>query len=219
MINTIIFDLDGLLIDSERIWYKVWNDFLGLYGQSFTLETYVQKYSGKIVPDIVELLADHYNLPVGREEGARIVNEIETSYVEKGVPLMDGAKELLDYLKAHNYKMVIGTSSRKERALKVLKIVNVLEYFDDLVVGYDVKRGKPFPDTFLEAARRVNSLPEECLVLEDSENGIQAAHAGNIPVICIPDMKQPTKENADKTAAILPSLRDVITYLEKYNVN
>ncbi len=216
MINTIIFDLDGLLIDSERIWYKVWNDFLGLYGHSFTLEEYVQNYSGKIVPDIVELLAAHYNIQVGREEGADIVNAIETSYVEKGVPLMDGAQELLDFLKENHYKMVIGTSSRKERALKVLKNVNILEYFDDLVVGYDVKRGKPFPDTFLEAARRVNASPEECLVLEDSENGIMAAYAGNIPVICIPDMKQPTKENADKTAAIYNSLREVIDYLKEH---
>ena len=216
MINTIIFDLDGLLIDSERIWYKVWNDFLGLYGHSFTLEEYVQNYSGKIVPDIVELLASHYHLPVGREDGADIVNDIETSYVEKGVPLMDGAKELLDFLKENHYKMVIGTSSRKERALKVLKKVEILEYFDDLVVGYDVKRGKPFPDTFLEAARRVNAKPEECLVLEDSENGIMAAYAGNITVICIPDMKQPTKENADKTAAIYNSLREVIDYLKEH---
>lgn len=216
MINTIIFDLDGLLIDSERIWYKVWNDFLGLYGHSFTLEEYVQNYSGKIVPDIVELLAAHYHLPVGREDGADIVNDIETSYVEKGVPLMDGAKELLDFLKENHYKMVIGTSSRKERALKVLKKVEILEYFDDLVVGYDVKRGKPFPDTFLEAAKRVNAKPEECLVLEDSENGIMAAYAGNIPVICIPDMKQPTKENAEKTAAIYSSLRDVISYLKEH---
>ena len=216
MINTIIFDLDGLLIDSERIWYKVWNDFLGLYGHSFTLEEYVQNYSGKIVPDIVELLAEHYHLPVGRDEGADIVNEIETSYVEKGVPLMDGAKELLDFLKENHYKMVIGTSSRKERALKVLKKVEILEYFDDLVVGYDVKRGKPFPDTFLEAAKRVNAKPEECLVLEDSENGIMAAYAGNITVICIPDMKQPTKENADKTAAIYNSLREVIDYLKEH---
>ncbi len=216
MINTVIFDLDGLLIDSERIWYKAWNDFLGLYGHSFSLEEYVQKYSGKIVPDIVELLAVHYNLPVGREEGSDIVNGIETSYVEKGVPLMDGAQELLDFLKENHYKMVIGTSSRKERALKVLNSVNVLHYFDDLVVGYDVKRGKPFPDTFLEAARRVNAAPEECLVLEDSENGIMAAHDGNIPVICIPDLKQPTKENAEKTAAIYSSLREVIDYLKEH---
>ena len=216
MIKTIIFDLDGLLIDSERIWYKVWNDFLGLYGHSFTLEEYVQKYSGKIVPDIVELLAEDYHFSVRREEGADIVNAIEETYVEKGVPLMDGAKELLDFLKENHYKMVIGTSSRKDRAIKVLQKVNVLDYFDDLVVGYDVKRAKPFPDTFLEAAKRVNAVPEECLVLEDSENGIMAAYEANIPVICIPDMKMPSKENADKTVAIYSSLREVIDYLKEH---
>lgn len=216
MINTIIFDLDGLLVDSERIWYRTWNDFLGLYGHQFSLDEYVKNYSGKIVPDIVELLADHYNFSVGREEGADIVNGIEQSYVEKGIQLMDGAIELLDYLKANQYKMVIGTSSRKERALKVLQSVNVLHYFDDLVVGYDVARGKPFPDTFLEAARRVNAKPEECLVLEDSENGIEAAYAANIPVICVPDLKTPSELNANRTEMLCKSLRDVIDYLKEH---
>ncbi len=215
MINTVIFDLDGLLIDSERTWYKAWNDFLGLYGHSFTLEEYVQKYCGKIVPDSVAHLAKDFHLPVEIEEGVAIINKIEADYVKNGVPFMDGAKELLDYLKEHHYKMVIGTSSRKERAVSLLQSIHALDYFDDLVVGYDVKRGKPFPDTFLEAARRVNAQPEECLVLEDSEMGIVAAHAANIPVICIPDLKQPSAENAQKAVMICRSLREVISYLEK----
>lgn len=216
MINTVIFDLDGLLVDSERNWYKTWNAFLDLYGHSFTLEEYLQEYCGKIVPDTVDIFIKQYHLPISREEGVDIVNAIEASYVEKGIPLMDGAQELLDYLKDNHYKMVVGTSSRKERAVTILKKANVFDYFDDLVVGYDVKRGKPFPDTFLEAARRVNAAPQECLVLEDSEMGITAAYAGNIPVICIPDLKHPSKENADKTVAIYSSLRDVIDYLKEH---
>ena len=82
-----------------------------------------------------------------------------------------------------------------------------------MVVGPEVKRGKPFADVFLQAAEKLNEKPENCLVLEDSEAGIQAAYAAEIPVICIPDMKRPGKEYAEMTTDILGSLTEVIGYL------
>lgn len=218
MIHTVIFDLDGLLVDTERTWYHVWDDLLGMYGKSFTLQDYVTNYSGKTVVDNTSLLIQNFNLPIDVETGVNHANEIEQGYVQAGVALMEGAKELLDYLKNNRYKIVVGTSSHKERATTILERANVLDYFDDIVVGYDVARGKPFPDTFLEAARRVGSKPETCLVLEDSENGIQAAYAAEMKVICIPDLKQPSEAYALKTTAILPTLAHVIEYLKEVNV-
>ena len=219
MIHTIIFDLDGLLVNTERSWYHVWNDLLGMFGESFTLQDYVTKHCGKTVVDNTTLLIQTYNLPIDVETGVKHANRIEQEYVQAGVALMEGARELLDYLKEQGYKMVVGTSSRKERATTILEKANISNYFDDIVVGYDVARGKPFPDTFLEAARRVGAHPENCLVLEDSESGIQAAYAANMKVICIPDLKQPSEANALKTTAILPSLKHVIEYLKEVNVN
>ena len=218
MINTVIFDLDGLLVNTEHTWYQVWNDLLGMFGKSFTLEDYVSNYSGKTVVDNTSLLIKNYDLPIDTETGVAHANQIEKRYIIAGVELMEGAKELLDYLKEHNFKIVVGTSSHKDRATKILEGTNVLSYFDDIVVGYDVKRGKPFPDTFLEAARRVDASAEHCLVLEDSEMGIQAAHAADMKVICIPDLKEPSKPYADMTTAILPTLGHVIEYLKQENM-
>lgn len=218
MINTVIFDLDGLLVNTEYTWYQVWNELLGMYEKSFTLNDYVYNHSGKTVVDNVEALIKNYQLPISVEEGVSLAIKIEQKYIEAGVELKTGAKELLSYLKKQQYHIVLGTSSKKERAMKILQSTDTLHYFDDVVVGYDVKRGKPFPDTFLEAAERVHALPETCLVLEDSEMGIQAAYAAKMNVICIPDLKEPTEGHAQKTSAVLPTLTHVISYLEAYNV-
>ena len=90
---------------------------------------------------------------------------------------------------------------------------NIVEYFDEFVFGNEVKKGKPNPDIFLKACDKISVNPEECLVLEDSESGIQSAYSANIPVICIPDMKVPNQYYLNMTKAVLSSLEEVIYYL------
>lgn len=218
MINTVIFDLDGLLADTEKTWYRVFEQFLGTYGYEFLLADYVKHYSGKTVVDNAGAVREKYKIPLSVEEIAAQLIAAEGRVVEDGVDLRPGAEALLEYLHTHGYQVVLGTSSRKPRALSILKQNQIYHYFDAFVSGYDVKRSKPFPDVFLEAAKQAGALPEHCLVLEDSEAGIQAAYAANIPVICIPDLKEPSAEAKEKTAAVLPSLREVIAYLEKHGI-
>lgn len=134
---------------------------------------------------------------------------------EDGIPLKPGLQALLTYLKKEDYQIVVATSSLKMRALHILKKHQLENCFDDFTFGYEVTRNKPFPDIFLKACEKMSVKPSEALVLEDSEAGIQAAYDAHIPVICIPDMKQPSSAYAKKTAAILPSLADVIAYLER----
>ena len=97
--------------------------------------------------------------------------------------------------------------------MNILKQHNLIEYFDEFVFGHEVKNGKPNPDIFIKACEKISENPEGCLVLEDSEAGIQSAYSANIPVICIPDMKMPDKSYLDMTKAVLNSLEDVISYL------
>lgn len=213
MTETVIFDLDGLLVDSEITWYQVTKDLVESYGGSFLLEEYVKNHSGKTIVDNAELFRTTYHIPLDRETIAQNMKAAESRYVGEGIPLKKGARELLSFLKENGYRVLLGSSSEKERAIRILESNQVDGYFDDIVVGYDVKRSKPFPDIFLLAAKRAGSKPENCLVLEDSAAGIQAADAAGIPVICIPDLKKPGEEDRNKTKAVLPSLEDVIDYL------
>ena len=218
MIHTVIFDLDGLLADTETNWYKVCKELMGNYGKEFTLDAYVRDHSGKTIVDNANLYIKNYDLPLSTEECVEWLVSTEMRNVEKGVPMMKRAMELLSYLKENGYKVILGTSSKLDRALTILKGNQADRYFDDFVVGYDVERSKPFPDIFLKAAQKAGSRPEECLVLEDSESGIQAAYAAGIPVICIPDLKRPSEAYEAKTTAVMESLYDVIPFLEGQKV-
>ena len=91
-------------------------------------------------------------------------------------------------------------------------------YFDEMVFGTEVEKGKPNPDIFLKACEKVKESPETCLVLEDSEAGIQASFSAHIPVICVPDMRKPEFKFQKMTEVILPSLLEVINYLDKREV-
>ena len=128
--------------------------------------------------------------------------------------LKPGAKELLDHLRETGRGVAMASSSTRERALNLLNQHGVAEYFQQFVFAGEVERGKPAPDVFLKACEKLGQAPGECLVLEDSEAGIQAAHAAGVPVICVPDLKTPDRRFLAMTAAVCPSLDQVIPYLD-----
>lgn len=214
MKKAVIFDMDGLLIDSEIISYQLYCDFLGEYGYSFSKEEFARELSGRIASENVKTVVNHYQLPLSSEEALALILAMEKEYLKKGVPLKAGAKQLLSYLKEHHYKILLASSSQKDRAVSILDQNEVTCFFDDMVFGLEVKRGKPYPDIFLKAQEKSGEAPENCLILEDSEAGIQAAHSAGIDVICIPDMKVPADEFKRMAICELPSLSDVISWLE-----
>lgn len=213
MTKAVIFDLDGLLVDTELISYKIYKEILAENGCEFSLEEYAQKFSGKTIALNVKYLIDTYHIPWTLEFGFSRVVEIENGFIVQGVELKTGARELLSFLERNHYKIAMASSSIEERALNILQQHGLVDSFDKLVFGYEVKNGKPAPDIFLRACEKLSEKPEDCLVLEDSEAGILAAFSANIPVICIPDMKVPNQRYLDMTKAILSSLDEVITYL------
>lgn len=214
MTNAIIFDLDGLLIDSEIIAYKIYQEILQEYGYEFSVKEYAENYSGKTEIKNVTRIIESYHLPLTLEQGIEKVEVLEKGMIAQGVALKAGEKELLAYLKANGYKTAIATSSITERAMGILKQHGIADQFDQFVFAEELTKSKPDPEVFLKACGKLSEKPEACLVLEDSEAGVQAAYAANIPVICIPDMKMPSSTHLNMTKAVLKSLNEAISYLQ-----
>lgn len=217
MKTTAIFDLDGLLIDSELVFHRVFNTLLEdeEKAERLSVEDYAHTYSGRPLKENVPMLIERFHLVVDSANAIQKVTDREATIVEEeGVPLKDGAKELLEYLKEHDFKIGLATSSISTRAEKILEKNGVTEYFHFGVYSKDVKNGKPAPDVFLIAQEKAGSLKEECVVFEDSEAGIEAAHNAGIDVICVPDIKVPDEKRKQMATAVLPNLRNAIEWLD-----
>ena len=214
MIKAVIFDMDGLIIDSEEISYACYNSLLEKENLTLSKELYTQ-FLGKSVENGFHLIEDNYHIHIDVEKALIEFKDIMQKMVEeRGVPLKDGLIELLDYLQDNNYKTIIATSSNLTRVHQLLDN-EIFSRFDDIICGDEVTNGKPNPEVFLRACEKLGVQANEAIVLEDSEAGIQAAYDAQIPVICIPDLKYPQEEYINKTEIILQSLKEVIPYLEK----
>ena len=212
--DAVIFDFDGLLADTEFISLKVYQELLKDFGIPFTEETYSREYSGHREEENVQRFLDTYDLPWNFDQTLEKVYELEAQILAKGVNLKKGAKNLLTYLQREGIPIALATSSVESRARMILDSNGILSLFDHLVFAKDVKRSKPYPDIFLKACSDLNVLPENCLVLEDSEAGIEAASRAGIPVICIPDLKIPAQFFLNKTEQVFQDLDAVRDYLE-----
>ena len=212
--DAVIFDLDGLLADTEIISLKVYQELLKDFGIPFTEETYSRDYSGHREEENVQRFLDTYDLPWNFDQTLEKVYELEARILVKGVNLKKGAKNLLAFLQREGIPIALATSSVESRARMILDSNGILALFDHLVFAKDVKRSKPYPDIFLKACRDLNVLPENCLVLEDSEAGIEAAYRAGIPIICIPDLKIPAQSFLNKTEQVFQDLDAVRDYLE-----
>ncbi len=214
MIKAVIFDLDGLLVDTEIVSLKIYQELLSEFSIDFSKQEYAVQYSGKTEITNITNLIDSYKLPWTVDEGLSKCFEAEERLLNQGVELKKGAKELLNFLKSNRYQIAVASSSTKKRAFKLLDQHHIRSLFDEFVFAEDVAHSKPHPEVFLKAREKLKCLSEECIVLEDSENGILASKNAGISVICIPDMKMPSLFHLEQCAAVLPSLNEVIVYLK-----
>lgn len=206
--------MDGLMIDSERVTYNEYVKKLAQLGHhDFTEELY-RNCLGKNKQGICQVFIDHYGQDFPMDEVWDDVHVWIDESLRQYVPKKKGLVELLEYLKANNYKTIVATSSGRARVDEILKNGNLTEYFDDSICGDEVTHGKPHPEIFLTACQKLDVKPEEALVLEDSEAGILAAYDGRIDVICVPDMKYPEPQFVEKVTKIVDSLDEVIDYLK-----
>ena len=188
-----IFDMDGLMLDTERIALQSWHyafDGFGLRVEDAILQSMV----GRRVEESKGILAEH--LP----EGAPIeqIYHVACTYyrdwmIENTVPLKTGIRELLDFLVEEDFPRIVATSTETDLAHHKLASAGIDDYFEHVVGGDQVLNGKPAPDIFLKAASMLGLAPEECIVLEDSEPGIQGACAAGMRAVLIPDLREPTQ--------------------------
>lgn len=216
MIKAVLFDFDGLLVDTEIVSLKIYQEILSEYGFQFSKEEYSKHYSGKTEVENIQRLINTYHLSLTHQECLNKVLDVEQKLIAQGVELKTGVKPLLQFLKENNFKIALATSSTRERAISILKRHDILHYFDEFVFSEDVNSSKPDPEFFLKACEKLHVSPGKAIVLEDSENGIMAAYNAHIPVICIPDMKKPAKEYLDKALHVYETLNDVIPYLQSF---
>ena len=214
MIKAIIFDMDGLMIDSERVTFECYQEILK--GMNLTMdEEFYKTLLGKPLKGIYQRFYDVYGNDFPIEDVIKDVHSLMAKRFEtEGVPIKTGLKSLLEYLKENNYKTIVATSSNRERVDTILFQVQITDYFDDSICGDEVTKGKPNPEVFLKSCQKLGVNVDEAIVLEDSEAGIQASYDAGIKVICIPDMKYPEKQYEEKTFKILKDLNGVIEYLK-----
>lgn len=208
-IEAVLFDMDGLMLDTERLTMKAF-DWAGEQLGYQPLGYMVMKTLGMNGASCIKIFADEFPDGPTFDEVRLKSKEFFNQYLEEnGVPIKPGLFELLKWLKEHGYKMAVGTSTRESSARSELELAGVLPYFDEMVCGDMVAAGKPAPDIFLEAARRLGVPPARCLVLEDSPNGIRAAYAAGMQPVVIPDLQEPDEEILGKAIRRLESLFDV----------
>lgn len=214
MIKAIIFDMDGLMIDSERVTFECYQE--RLKDMNLTMdEKFYKTLLGKPIKGIYQRFYDVYGNDFPIENVIQDVHQLMAERFEtEGVPVKKGLVELLHYLKDNNYKTIVATSSNRDRVDKILAQAKITEFLDDSICGDEVTKGKPNPEVFLKSCQKLGVNVDEAIVLEDSEAGIQASYDANIKVICIPDMKYPEKQYEEKTFKILKDLTEVTAYLK-----
>lgn len=183
-----IFDMDGLMFDTEKLANEGWLQAASELNYPITEET-VSKIRGTNVATSKEIFKKDFGEKVDYEAArtvrTRYVNEkIET----EGVPVKPGLFELLQYLKDHHWKLAVATSTERKTAESYLKKAGVYDFFDKLVFGDEVENGKPAPDIFIHAAKSLSLTPEDCVVFEDSPNGIKAACRAKTKIIGVQDL-------------------------------
>ena len=214
MFKAAIFDMDGLMIDSERVTFECYQE--RLKDMNLTMdEKFYKTLLGKPIKGIYQRFYDVYGNDFPIENVIQDVHQLMAERFEtEGVPVKKGLVELLHYLKDNNYKTIVATSSNRDRVDKILAQAKITEFFDDSICGDEVTKGKPNPEVFLKSCQKLGVNVDEAIVLEDSEAGIQASYDANIKVICIPDMKYPEKQYEEKTFKILKDLTEVTAYLK-----
>ena len=214
MIKAVLFDMDGLMFDTERMYHDSWLELGRQRGLAMT-EALVAGMRGRNREGCVALCKAAFGPEFDfMELRGACVERMEAQIAAKGLPKRPGLDELLEELARRDLPAVLATSTGRATALRYLELARVNRYFKGAVCGDEVAHAKPAPDIFLAAAKALGVPAEECLVLEDSPNGLRAARAAGCKAVVVPDITPIPPESEGLWAARAATLADVIPLLE-----
>lgn len=215
--KAVVFDMDGVIFDSEKVYRRHWMITGEEYGiEQGLMESLCNQMAGATKVRNEKLMKSHFgedfDYNTFRE---KTMNRMDEDILQNGLELKPGVTELFQYLKEHGLKIGLATSTQKERAERNLKNAGILNVFDHIVYGSQVANGKPAPDIYRKACEELQVEPSEAIGIEDSINGVKSSAAAGLYTIMVIDMIEPTDEIKPLADKIFDSLFDVIELLEQ----
>lgn len=206
-----IFDMDGVLIDTEKLYLRFWKEAAAEFGYDmrdehvFAVRSMARKYS---IPKLKSMLGEDFPTEEVRSRRTELMNDFIS---KSGIETKKGLFRLLNHLRDSGIKIAVATATQRERTLSYLSRIGALEFFDAVICGDMVTTGKPAPDIYLTAAAELGLSPEECAAFEDSPNGLMAAHSAGCYTVMVPDLTQPDDEVSPYIDNVIEDLGEAVS--------
>ena len=217
-IDLFIFDMDGILFDTETVYVEYGKKLIGELNFEVT-DDLIEKTTGLTNEEAKGIYLEEFGKDFPYDEiTSKVYNYIIDEAKKGNIPLMKGAKEMLDFLSSKGKKMVMGTSADSFMANTLLESKGIKHYFSHIITANVVERGKPDPEVFLRGAGKLNINPSKTIVFEDSVNGVKAAYVAGMLPIMIPDKLTPTEDIEDMLHKKFDNFLEVIEYFKTQEV-
>ena len=212
MTKAVVFDMDGVLFDTERLCQDSWIEVANRRGLP-DMEIIFPKCIGRNANDSRQIVLEAYGADFDYEVFRREASDWFWKYLEEnGLPVKEGVRELLNWLKEQGWRIGLASSTRRSSVISHLEQAGIKDFFEEIITGDMVEHSKPLPDIYLLACRKLMVDPAGTYAIEDSPNGIRSAYSAGMKPVMVPDLLSPDEEMEQLSTRIFSSLLDVLDY-------